>query len=95
MSDPVLLTDGPDTGLVSHMRNPIAEQRLMVDGGGSVELSNREVLAISGVDRLGWLHSLTSQFLDGMEPGRTTTSLVLSPTGHVEHVLHGVDDGQT
>lgn len=69
MSDPVLLTDGPDTGLVSHMRNPIAEQRLMVDGGGSVELSNREVLAISGVDRLGWLHSLTSQFLDGMEPG--------------------------
>ena len=50
MSDPVLLTDGPDTGLVSHMRNPIAEQRLMVDGGGSVELSNREVLAISGVD---------------------------------------------
>ena len=30
MSDPVLLTDGPDTGLVSHMRNPIAEQRLMV-----------------------------------------------------------------
>lgn len=95
MSDPVLLTDGPDTGLVSHMRNPIAEQRLMVDGGGSVELSNREVLAISGVDRLGWLHSLTSQFLDGMERGRTTTSLVLSPTGHVEHVLHGVDDGQT
>ena len=94
MSDPVLLTDGPDTGLVSHMRNPIAEQRLMVDGGGSVELSNREVLAISGVDRLGWLHSLTSQFLDGMERGRTTTSLVLSPTGHVEHVLHGVDDGQ-
>ena len=88
MSDPVLLTDGPDTGLVSHMRNPIAEQRLMVDGGGSVELSNREVLAISGVDRLGWLHSLTSQFLDGMERGRTTTSLVLSPTGHVEHVLH-------
>ncbi|WP_122787589.1 YgfZ/GcvT domain-containing protein [Cutibacterium modestum] len=95
MSDPVLLTGGPDVGLVSHIGNPIAEQRLMVDGGGSIELSNREVLAVSGVDRLGWLHSLTSQFLDDIEPGRTTTSLVLSPTGHVEHVLHGVDDGQT
>ena len=68
--------------------NPLVEQRLMVGGGGRVELPNREVLAVSGVDRLGWLHSLTSQFLDGIEPGRTTTSLVLSPTGHVEHVLH-------
>ena len=83
MSDPVLLTDGPDTGLVSHMRNPIAEQRLMVDGGRSVELSNREVLAISGVDRLGWLHSLTSQFLDGMERGRPRGRAPRSKSGWV------------
>ncbi|MSS45037.1 folate-binding protein YgfZ [Cutibacterium sp. WCA-380-WT-3A] len=95
MSDPVLLSDGLDAGLVSHMGNPLAEQRVMLDGGGSIELSNRDVFSVSGVDRLGWLHSLTSQFLEGMEPGHTTTSLILSPTGHVEHVMHGVDDGQT
>ena len=95
MAAPVLLTDGPDAGLVSHVANPVAEQRLMTDGGGWLELSNREVFTVTGADRLGWLHSLTSQYLDGLEPGLTTTSLVLSPTGHVEHVMHGVDDGET
>ncbi|WCC80260.1 folate-binding protein [Cutibacterium equinum] len=95
MADPVLLVDGPDAGLVSHVANPLAEQRLMMDGGGWLELSNREVFTVTGADRLSWLHSLTSQYLDGLEAGRTTTSLVLSPTGHVEHVMHAVDDGQT
>ncbi|MGK2309817.1 CAF17-like 4Fe-4S cluster assembly/insertion protein YgfZ [Cutibacterium sp. V970] len=95
MAGPVLLTDGPDVGLVSHVANPVAEQRLMSDGGGWLALSNREVFTVTGADRLGWLHSLTSQHLDGLAPGRTTTSLVLSPNGHVEHVIHGVDDGET
>ncbi|MDO4412829.1 folate-binding protein YgfZ [Cutibacterium sp.] len=95
MADPVVLTDGPDVGLVSHVGNPVAEQRIMSDGGGWVELSNREVFTVTGLDRLGWLHSLTSQYLEGLEAGRTTTSLVLSPSGHIEHVIHGVDDGET
>lgn len=91
----VLLEDGPDAGLVSHIDNPNLEQRRMEAGAGRLLLANREVLAVSGADRLSWLHSITSQFIEGLEPGRTVTDLVLSPTGHIEHVLHGVDDGQT
>ncbi|MFP5283811.1 MAG: YgfZ/GcvT domain-containing protein, partial [Actinomycetes bacterium] len=40
-------------------------------------------------------HSLTSQHLEQLAPGTGTTALVLSPTGHLEHVLYGVDDGET
>lgn len=89
----VLLSDGPDSGLVSHLDNPNLEQR-RIDGSW-VGLGNRDVVSVTGPDRLSWLHSLTSQFLDGLEPGRATTALVLSATGHIEHVLHGVDDGRT
>lgn len=89
----VLLGEGPDAGLVSHLDNPNLEQR-RIDRSW-VGLGNREVISVSGPDRLSWLHSLTSQFLEGLEPGRSTIALVLSATGHIEHVMHGVDDGQT
>ena len=62
-------------------------------GDAVVDLSNRDVLEITGTDRLGWLHSLTSQHLESLEPGSPFEALILSPNGHVEHVLAGVDDG--
>ncbi|AXE37940.1 YgfZ/GcvT domain-containing protein [Acidipropionibacterium virtanenii] len=93
MGAPVLLTEGPDAGLVSHLDNPNLEQR-RIDSSW-VGLGNRDILSVSGPDRLVWLHSLTTQFLEGLEPGRAITALVLSPTGHVEHLLRGVDDGKT
>ena len=87
----VLVTAGPDEGLVWHHGDPMREQRTMAAGGGEVHLSNREVLQVSGADRLDYLHSLTSQHLSGLAEGGSTTALLLSPTGHVEHVLHGVE----
>ena len=57
---PVLLTDGPDAGLVSHVGNPNVEQRHIEDGAGWLALTNREVFSVSGPDRLTWLHSLLS-----------------------------------
>jgi folate-binding protein YgfZ len=51
------------------------------------------VLKITGQDRLGWLHSLTTQQLEGLAPGQGAQALVLSPTGHVEHHLTLTDDG--
>ncbi len=48
-----------------------------------------------GRDRLTWLHSITSQHLTGLGPHESRESLVLSPKGHIEHVLHLVDDGET
>ncbi|WP_432558595.1 YgfZ/GcvT domain-containing protein [Granulicoccus sp. GXG6511] len=84
---------GPDAGAAWHYGDPIGEQRLLSEGRGAVLLDHRDVISISGPDRLDWLHSLTTQHLTGLAPGVGTTALVLSPQGHVEHVLYGVDDG--
>ncbi|GAB3712844.1 CAF17-like 4Fe-4S cluster assembly/insertion protein YgfZ [Mariniluteicoccus flavus] len=94
MGAAVELEAGPDAGAVWHFGNPVAEQRLLERGEGAVVLGHRDVLSISGPDRLPWLHSLTSQHLEGLAPGEGTTAYVLSPQGHIEHVLNLVDDGE-
>ena len=91
----VVSEQGRDVGAVWHYGDPMREQRLLDSGLGAVDLSHRGVLAVSGPDRLTWLHSLTTQFLEGLQPGASVTSLVLSPQGHIEHALYGVDDGDT
>lgn len=89
----VLVPDGPDAGAIWHYGDPMGEQKLLESGRGAVVLGHRDVLSISGPDRLEWLHSLTTQFVSDLAPGVGTTALVLSPQGHIEHVLYGVDDG--
>jgi len=85
----------PDTGVPWHYGDPHAEQRALVDGRGAVDLSHRGVVTVTGPDRLTWLHSLTTQHLDGLAPGESTTALILDPHGHVEHEMHVIDDGAT
>jgi hypothetical protein len=60
---------------------------------GVVDRSHRGVLRVTGVDRLSWLHSLTTQDLERLAPGLATEALVLSPQGHIEHHLTLTDDG--
>jgi folate-binding protein YgfZ len=60
---------------------------------GLVDRSHREIVRIAGQDRLSWLHSLTTQDLQHLEPGTTAQALVLSPQGHIEHHLTLADDG--
>jgi folate-binding protein YgfZ len=91
----VVAQTGPDIGVPWHYGDPMREQRLLDSGGGVVDLSHRGVITVTGPDRLSWLHSLTTQYLEGLEPGRGVTTLVLSPHGHIEHALYGVDDGET
>jgi tRNA-modifying protein YgfZ len=91
----VVAETGPDVGVPWHYGDPMREQRLLAAGEGVVDLSHRGVITVTGPDRLSWLHSLTTQYLEGLEPGRGVTTLVLSPHGHIEHVLYGVDDGET
>lgn len=86
--------DGVDTGVAAHYGDPFREQKTLLAGEGVVDLSHRDVVRISGVDRLSWLHSLTSQHLTGLAPRTAVTTLVLSPVGHVEHALTGYDDGE-
>jgi hypothetical protein len=84
-----------DSGVPWHYGDPHSEQRRLAAGRGAVDLSHREVVQVSGPDRLTWLHSLTTQHLEHLAPGNSTTALILSPHGHVEHELHMVDDGTT
>ncbi len=86
---------GPDAGAAWHYGDPVAEQRAWLIGRGLVDLSHRGVLRLDGPDRLSWLHSLTTQQLEGLAAGASTETLVLSPKGHIEHALHLVDDGTT
>ena len=89
----VLVEAGVDAGLAWHFGNPVAEARSLETGDGVVDLRNREIVEVTGADRLSWLHALTTQHLEALPAGQAITALVLSPTGHIEHVLHGVDDG--
>ena len=91
----VVIDQGVDAGVPWHFGDPMREQRRLDAGEGLVDLSHRGIVTISGPDRLGWLHSLTTQHLERLEPGRGVTTLVLSPQGHIEHVLYAVHDGET
>jgi tRNA-modifying protein YgfZ len=85
-----------DGGAVAaHYGDPLREQRLLAEGAGVVDRSDRDVLAIPGADRLSWLHSITSQHLDRLPDGSGSEALVLSPHGHVEHHLVLADLGGT
>jgi tRNA-modifying protein YgfZ len=83
----------PDEGVPAHYGDPLREQRATEESAGVVDRSNRGVVRITGPDRLSWLHSLTTQQLDGLAPGAAAQALVLSPNGHVEHHLTLTDDG--
>ncbi len=83
----------PDEGVAAHYGDPMREQRVAEESAALVDRSNRGVLRITGQDRLSWLHSLTTQHLDGLAAGEGAEALILSPTGHVEHHLTLTDDG--
>lgn len=83
-----------DAAVAWHYGDPFAEQRLLASGRGAVDLSHREVIAVSGPDRLSWLDSMTSQLLLHLQPGESTYDLLLDPHGRVEAELHLHDDGE-
>jgi folate-binding protein YgfZ len=84
----------PDVGVAAHFGDPYAEQRALERGAALVDRSHRDVVRIGGKDRLSWLNSISTQLVDGLEPGSAAQTLILSPHGHVEHHLSLVDDGK-
>ncbi|MEU4098603.1 folate-binding protein [Streptomyces sp. NPDC026673] len=87
--------EGPDEGVAGHYGDLFREQRALADGTGFVDLSHRGVVAVTGQDRLAWLHLLLTQHVSDLPPGRATEALILSAHGHIEHALYLVDDGTT
>ncbi len=91
----VLVDDGPDKGAIWHFGEPTKEQRALESGKAWADLSHKEIIAITGIDRLTWLHSLTTQHLEKLLPALWQEVLILDPQGHIEHQFLIVDDGQT
>ncbi|MFI7103714.1 YgfZ/GcvT domain-containing protein [Streptomyces sp. NPDC050161] len=87
--------EAPDEGVAAHYGDLFREQRALADGAGFVDLSHRGVVAVTGTERLSWLHLLLTQHVSELPPGRATEALILSAHGHIEHALYLVDDGET
>jgi folate-binding protein YgfZ len=91
----VYVEDGLDKGAIWHFGEVAKEQRALAEGKAWADLSHRAVIEINGADRLTWLHSLTTQHLEKLQPGEWKESLILDPQGHVEQQLFLVDDGSS
>jgi folate-binding protein YgfZ len=93
--DPFVERPGAVGAPPRHYGNPLGEQRELAAGHAIVDLSDRDVLSVSGPDRLSWLDSLTSQRLLGLAPGVAAETLLLDPSGRVEYAARVLDDGDT
>jgi folate-binding protein YgfZ len=90
----VFVEEGPDKGAIWHFGEPNKEQKALVEGKAWADLSHLAVIAVSGDDRLKWLHDLTTQYLVDFGVGIWTSALILDPQGHVEYQFSLVDDGE-
>ena len=91
----VLVENGVDKGAVWHFGDPVKEQRALEAGKAWADLSHLSVIAVSGEDRLKWLHDLTTQFLSDLGVGIWKSAMILDPQGHIEYQFNLVDDGST
>lgn len=76
-----------------HYGNPLGEQKRLAAGEAIVDLSDRAVISLTGPDRLSWLDSLTSQSVARLQPGESSETLQLDPTGRIEYAVRLLDDG--
>ena len=79
--DGAVAGDGIDAPVAAHYGSLYGEQRALAAGEGFVDLSHRDVVRITGPDRLTWLHSLTTQYFEGLEPGDLDPGAGAQPAG--------------
>lgn len=95
MSD-IVTPDAPDVdaAVPPHRGDPLAEQRSMARTAAVVDRSHRGVIAVTGEDRLAWLHLLLTQHVSALPADTATESLILDLQGRVLHhmvVAHTAD----
>ena len=91
----VLIEDGVDKGAIWHFGDPVKEQLALEAGTAWADLGHLNVIAVSGADRLKWLHDLTTQFLNDLGVGIWMDAMILDPQGRIEYQFNLVDDGST
>jgi folate-binding protein YgfZ len=74
----------PDAGMPWHYGDPFAEQRAAARKVAVVDRSNRELIAVTGPERLSWLHLVISQHVTELADGAATEALVLDSQGRVD-----------
>ncbi len=86
--------DHPEAGVPWHWGDPFAEQRTASRGVVVIDRSHREFIAVTGEERLSWLHLVISQHVTGLAEGSGTEALVLDSQGRVEsHMVLAHIDG--
>jgi tRNA-modifying protein YgfZ len=86
--------DSPDPGVPWHFGDPFAEQRAAARGVAVVDRSHRELIAVTGEERLSWLHLVISQHVTGLADGAGAEALVLDSQGRVDaHMVLAHSDG--
>ncbi|MFM1974647.1 MAG: hypothetical protein RL524_634 [Actinomycetota bacterium] len=90
----VHVEDGPDKGAIWHFGQPAQEQRALAEGKAWADLSHLSIIAVSGDDRVKWLHDLTTQHLLNISAGDWLPAMILDHNGHVEYQFNLVDDGK-
>jgi folate-binding protein YgfZ len=91
----VRVEDGPDKGAIWHFGEPAQEQRALAEGKAWADLSHLSIIAVTGDDRIKWLHDLTTQHLLNIRAGDWLPAMILDHNGHVEYQFNLVDDGTT
>ena len=87
--------DDPDQAVPAHLGDPGREQAALAEGRAACALA-RDVVTVTGPDRLSWLTTLSSQMLTTLEPGDGgAETLLLDAQGHITHALAALDDGRT
>ncbi|CED90880.1 YgfZ/GcvT domain-containing protein [Actinomyces succiniciruminis] len=82
-----------DAAVPARYGDPLREQNALLDGRAATALA-RDVVAVTGPDRLSWLNTLSSQELTRLTPGDGgAETLLLDAQGHITHALACVDDG--
>ena len=85
----------PDELVPAHYGDLLREQRLL-ESAAAVTVLARDVVAVTGADRLSWLTTLSSQVLTDLTPGDGgLETLVLDAKGRIVHALAALDDAET
>ncbi|EHY89463.1 CAF17-like 4Fe-4S cluster assembly/insertion protein YgfZ [Saccharomonospora azurea] len=86
--------DLPEAGVPWHWGDPFAEQRTASRGVAVVDRSHRQILTVTGEERLSWLHLVISQHVTELPDGEGTEALVLDSQGRIDaHMVLAHVDG--
>lgn len=80
--------------IIHHYGDLSGEQWALEAGSALTDFSDLGVVRVSGVDRLSWLTTLSSQVLTGLQPGDSAEFLLLDPQGRIQFACAAWDTGQ-